>query len=130
MSESHALFDPRSKYAARRACAIVPEKIRGYFLWQKTLREKGGYHEGRPLPSLVLRAGSPPTLARAQVTLPGEPELGDRFTIRVELLDDKDTCRCRAFLVDRVVLDQLRKVAAPGVVCREGDSLTLRDLAT
>jgi hypothetical protein len=136
MSAPYALFDPHSACNALRATLVPHEKIRGYFYWRRTRRGSGEERHGPSpeRPPLVFRGGAPPTPLKARVTIPDTDSLPDRYRIEVTLLEtsglpDRDA-PCRAFLVEQGVLDRLRAGAAPAVVCREGDLLTLRDLYT
>ena len=132
---SHALFDPKSAYNGLRASLIVPEKIRGYFHWRQTRRARGEEQPGPSpdRPPLVFLAGAPPVRLQADVQLPRNEPLPDRYIIEVKLHESPGLPQgtaCRVFLVEQVVLDRLRNRAAPAVVCREGTTLTLRDAAT
>jgi hypothetical protein len=135
MNTPYALFDPHSQYNALRASLMTREKIRGYFLWRRTRRAHGLEHPGPSpdRPPLVFRGGSPPVRLQAQVTIPRSESLPGRYTITVRL-DPRDApppgTACRAFLIEQGVLDRLRALATPAVVCREGTCVTVRDLCT
>jgi hypothetical protein len=136
MNAPYCLFDPHSAFNALRATLLPHEKVRGYFYWRLTRRRRGEEQPGPSpeRPPLVLRGGAPPTRLKARVTVPVIDPLPGRYTIEVALLDQPDSpaegAPCRAFIVEQAVLDRLRARAAPAVVCREGERLTLRDLSS
>jgi hypothetical protein len=135
MDTPYALFDPHSAYNALRDTLIPHEKIRGYFHWRRTRRVRGEERPGpSPLrPPRVYRGGGPLTPLKARVTIPDTEPLPERYSIDVTLLAPVDlpaSSPCLAFLVEEAVLDRLRALPTPAVVCREGERLTLRDLAT
>jgi hypothetical protein len=136
MNTPYALFDPNSAYNILRANLATHEKIRGYFYWRQTRRARGEEHPGPSpdRPPLVFRGGSPPVPLQADVTIPKTEPLPGRYAIEVTLREQGDPlpvgAACRAFLVEQDVLERLRARATPAIVCREGESLTLRDLVT
>ncbi len=134
MNTLYALFDPASKYSVLRATLLPREKIRGYFHWRRTQRDRGLEEPGPSpdRPPLVFRGGSPPTRLKASVNIPTALQLDDHYTLSVTLEGDAPAGEvpCRAFLIEQAVLDRLRQRPAPAVVCREGDLITLRDLST
>src|SRR5205823_3877101 len=108
----------------------------GYFYWRQTRRTRGEERSGPSpdRPPLVSPVGARPVLLKARVTVPPTDPLRGRSTIEVVFVGQVDLpaggVPCRAFIVEQAVLDRLRARGLPAVVCREGERLTLRDLAT